>query len=121
MKPAKAHLALQTHLFVLMTELCGYRTDTARATLVGVDRTTIRRARDGKPVSAEFVCGAVLGLQRHIPRLAAFGLTVSIDALFVVRTPGAGVRRLPEPERRGEVADLLAEIAARPRRTRRAA
>jgi hypothetical protein len=76
--------------FLVMTAILGAQNDAERAVLIQMDPKTLRRARDGV-IGHEFMGKTVAGLRRHSDKLAEYGITVSLDALFEVREATAGL------------------------------
>lgn len=72
-------IRLRPDKFDLLTSAVGADTDTARAELIGVDRRTIRRVRDGV-VGEAFMAQAVAALRRQGDALSL----VTLDDLFEV-------------------------------------
>jgi hypothetical protein len=69
--------------FLVMTAILGATNDAERAALIQMDPKTLRRARDGI-IGHEFMGKTVAGLRRHAQKLASYGISVSLDALFEV-------------------------------------
>lgn len=72
-----AAIRLREDRFELLTSAVGAKSDTARAELIGVDRRTIRRVRDGV-VGETFMAQAVAALRKRS------GADVTLDDLFQV-------------------------------------
>lgn len=80
---ARAALRLRTERFALMFAVLGYRTDAEIAAAAGYSRRTISRARAGQ-LGEVFVANTIHTLQQHTDALAKYGLSPSLDDLFVV-------------------------------------
>lgn len=82
-RDAPATIRLRQDRFELMTRVIGATTPSARAKLIGVDRKTFYRARQGV-FGMIFMAQTVAALREHSQVLGECGLTASLDELFEV-------------------------------------
>jgi hypothetical protein len=80
----RAGVFLKNEHFALVSRVLGFSSDAALSRVIGMDRMTIGRARDGV-IGERFIAAVLSAFGGHKEELAALGVGVSFEDLFEIR------------------------------------